>query len=66
MDELNKTLGDARPALRQASQSTLPAAEAAIRDLRETSRALRNVTEKLDERGAGALLKGNDLPNYKP
>lgn len=66
MDELNKTLADARPALRQASQSTLPAAEAAIRDLRATSRALRNVTEKLDERGAGALLKGNDLPNYKP
>jgi len=65
MDELNKTLGEARPALRQVSESTLPAAEAAVRDLRATSRALRNVTEKIDEQGAGALLKGNDLPDYK-
>ena len=66
MDELNRTMDDARPALRQVSESTLPAAEAAIRDLRSTSRALRNVTEKLDEQGAAALLKGNKLPDYKP
>jgi len=66
MTELDKTLEDARPALRQVSDTTLPATEAAIRELRETSRALRNVTEKLDERGAGALLKGDELPDYKP
>ena len=66
MDQLNKTLVDAQPALRQVSSSTLPAAEAAIRDLRSTSRALRRVTEKIDERGAGALFRGNKLPDYKP
>ncbi len=66
MDELNKTLDEAQPALRQVSTTTLPAAEAAIRDLRSTSRALRAVTEKIDERGAGALLKGTKLPDYKP
>lgn len=66
MDELNKTLKAAQPALGQVSASTLPAAEAALRDLRSTSRALRNVTEKIDERGAGALLKGNTLPDYRP
>ncbi len=66
MDELNGTLKSARPALDQVSTSTLPAAESALRDLRSTSRALRNVTEKIDERGAGALLKGSDLPDYKP
>ncbi|MCB2064941.1 MAG: MCE family protein [Novosphingobium sp.] len=66
MDELNGTLKTAQPALNQVSTSTLPAAEAALRDLRSTSRALRNVTEKLDERGAGALLKGSSLPDYKP
>ncbi len=66
MDELNKTLGEARPALNQVSESTLPAAEAALRDLRATSRALRNVTEKIDEQGAGSLLKGSGLPDYKP
>jgi len=56
----------AQPALDQVSQSTLPAAEAAIRDLRATSKALRNVTEKIDEQGAGALLKGQKLPDYEP
>jgi phospholipid/cholesterol/gamma-HCH transport system substrate-binding protein len=66
MEELDGTLKSARPALDQVSTSTLPAAEAALRDLRSTSRALRNVTEKIDERGAGALLQGSDLPDYKP
>jgi phospholipid/cholesterol/gamma-HCH transport system substrate-binding protein len=65
-DELNRTLGDARPAIRQVSESTLPAAEAAIRDLRATSRALRRITEKIDERGASALVGGEKLPDYKP
>ena len=66
MDQLNKTMEHAQPALDQVSQSTLPAAEAAIRDLRATSKALRYVTEKIDEQGAGALLKGQKLPDYEP
>lgn len=66
MDQLNATMAHAQPALDQVSAHTLPAAEAAIRDLRATSKALRNVTEKIDEQGASALLKGNKLPDYKP
>lgn len=66
MEELDRTLQSAQPAFTQASEQTLPAAEAAIRDLRATSRALRNVTEKIDEQGAGALLKGQKLPDYEP
>ncbi|WP_404480601.1 MlaD family protein [Novosphingobium sp. BL-52-GroH] len=66
MDQLDRTMQHAQPALDQVSQQTLPAAEAAIRDLRATSKALRNVTEKIDEQGAGALLKGQKLPDYKP
>jgi phospholipid/cholesterol/gamma-HCH transport system substrate-binding protein len=65
MEQLNKTLQTAQPALNQVSTSTIPSAEAAIRDLRATTRALRNVTEKIDEQGAGALLKGQKLPDYK-
>jgi len=65
-DELEKTLVQARPAARQLSQSTLPAAEATLRDLRAASRALRNVTESVESGGAGALLKGQQLPDYKP
>jgi phospholipid/cholesterol/gamma-HCH transport system substrate-binding protein len=65
-DELDRTLNAAQPAMRQISDSTLPAAEAAIRDLRATSKALRRVTEKLDERGAGAVIGGDKLPDYEP
>ncbi|ANY19929.1 paraquat-inducible protein B [Tsuneonella dongtanensis] len=63
---LSATLNDARPAARQLSESTLPAAEATLRDLRETSRALRAVTEKIETQGAGGLIGGQKLPDYKP
>ncbi len=63
---LSETLEDTRPAARQLSQSTLPAADATLRDLRATSKALRNLTEKIENQGAGALIGGQTLPDYKP
>ena len=65
-DALNATVTEARPAARELSTTTLPAAEAAIRDLRETSRALREITQKIDDQGAGALIGKSKLPDYKP
>lgn len=65
-DELQAALAEAKPGLNQLSTSTLPEAEAAIRDLRATTKALREVTEKIDEQGAGAVLSGPKLPEYKP
>ena len=63
---LTKTLDAAQPAAQQLSQTTIPAAEATLRDLEATSRALRKVTERLESQGAGAVLKGESLPDYKP
>jgi phospholipid/cholesterol/gamma-HCH transport system substrate-binding protein len=63
---LAATLEDTRPAARQLRTSTLPNAEATLEDLRATSRALRAVTEKLESEGAGALVGGKSLPDYKP
>lgn len=65
-DAMQGTLKDAQPAARQLSESTLPAAEATLRDLRAASKALRNITEKVEAQGAGAVLKGQNLPTYKP
>ena len=65
-DALRVTLEEARPATKQLTESTLPAAEATLKDLRATSKALRQVTEKLDNQGAGALIGGPKLPDYKP
>ena len=63
---LSATLEDTRPAARQLRTSTLPNAEATLQDLRATSRALRSITEKLESEGAGALVGGKALPDYKP
>lgn len=63
---LAATLEDTRPAARQLRESTLPEAEATMRDLRSTSRALRAITEKIENQGAGALIGGQALPEYEP
>ena len=65
-DALQATLTDARPGARQLSETTLPSVEATMRELRGASEALKKVTEKIDNEGAGAVLKGNSLPDYKP
>jgi phospholipid/cholesterol/gamma-HCH transport system substrate-binding protein len=63
---LAATLEDSRPAARQLRESTLPNVEATLQDLRATSRSLRSLTEKLESEGAGALVGGKALPDYKP
>lgn len=66
-DQLNAMLADTRPAARQLNETTLPQAEAAIRDLRAATRAMRDITEKVQDQGAGSLLGGSQkLPDYKP
>ena len=63
---LEATVNDARPAAREMTQTTLPAANAALQDLRRTSESLRVLTERLESQGAGSLLGGGKLPDYKP
>lgn len=65
-DSLQTTLGDASPVARRLATTTLPEAEASLRELRTATRALRSLTEKVDERGAGALTGGTKLPDFKP
>ncbi len=63
---LSQLVNDARPATQRLSQTTLPAAEDAIRDLRATTQSLRSLTEKIQDNGAASLLGGAKLPDYKP
>ncbi len=62
---LSKTLDDTRPAAQQLNERTLPAAEATLRELQATSKALRAVTERIENEGAGSLLGSPKLPEYK-
>ncbi len=65
-EALEGTMKNAQPAARQLSESTLPAAEATLRDLRAAIKSLRSVTERLETQGAGAVIKGQTLPDYDP
>ena len=65
-NHLGGLVSDSRPAAKQLQSNTLPQAEAAIRDLRASTKALRDLTEKLNNDGAGSLLGGQRLPDYKP
>jgi len=63
---LTATLNDARPAARELSESTLPAVDSTMQDLRRTSKALRELTDQLKNQGAGSLIGGKKLPDYDP
>ncbi len=64
-DTLSATLEASQPAATQLRESTLPSAEATLQDLRATSRALRSISEKLENEGVGSLIGGRALPDYK-
>ena len=62
-EELRRVL----PVIEQlVARTTLPIANATLQDLRRTSEALRAVTEKIESGGAGAIIGGSRLPDYKP
>lgn len=65
LDTLDKTISEAQPGVRSFSRDTMPEMNLLIRDLREMSRSLRGISEKLDQQGAGALLGSPALPDYK-
>src|SRR5690606_4636550 len=66
MKTLESAIADARPGLKTFSETTIPEANALIRDLRRTSTSLSSLTDKLDQQGAGAVIGGSKLPDYKP
>ncbi|WP_126172094.1 MlaD family protein [Altericroceibacterium xinjiangense] len=63
---LETTANAARPGAEGFSRTTLPAADATLRDLQRTSRALRDLTDRLSTQGASSLVRGTKLPDYEP
>lgn len=63
---IDAAVNDARPGLKAFSTQTIPEVSALIRDLTEMSEALTAVAGRLDRGGAGALIGGSKLPDYKP
>ncbi|MBP6031453.1 MAG: MCE family protein [Sphingobium sp.] len=65
LDTFDKTIAEAQPGVRSFSRDTMPEMNLLIRDLREMSRSLRAISEKLDHEGAGSLFGTPSLPDYK-
>jgi len=65
MNTIDTTVAEARPGLRALSNETMPEVNNLVRDLRAMSESLGSVANKIDQQGAGALIGGPQLPDYK-
>jgi len=65
MAALDEALVEAKPGIRTFSTQTLPEIGQLVRDLRAMSESLNSVASKIDQQGAGALISGSKLPDYK-
>jgi phospholipid/cholesterol/gamma-HCH transport system substrate-binding protein len=59
-------VADARPGVQALTKQTIPEAGQLVRDLRETTEALRDVTQRVEREGALSILGGQKLPTYEP
>ncbi|HEU0100070.1 MAG TPA: MlaD family protein [Allosphingosinicella sp.] len=66
MGNLDAAIGDARPGLQAFSKQTIPEVGQLVRDLREMSDSLNAVAQRLNTQGAGGIIGGSKLPDYKP
>ena len=65
MRQLEAAIGDARPGIQAFTNQTLPEVGQLMRDLRETSESLRDITDRLNQRGVGGVIGGQRLPDYR-
>jgi phospholipid/cholesterol/gamma-HCH transport system substrate-binding protein len=65
-DNLNAMITDARPGVQNFSKSTLPEANKLVHDLRELSQSLKQVSDRVNQKGIGGALGPKELPDYKP
>ena len=63
---LDTLLAGAEPGVQTLTRQTIPEIGLLVRDLRETSENLNNITRKVDRQGIGGLVGGDKLPDYKP
>lgn len=65
-DNLNSMISDARPGVQNFSKSTLPEANRLVRDLRDLTQSLQQVSDRVNHEGIGGALGPQKLPDYKP
>ncbi|WP_420606811.1 MlaD family protein [Novosphingopyxis sp.] len=63
---LETTVKAAQPGVTNFSEQTLPEVNLLVRDLRATTKSLKNLTEQVESGGASSLLSSQPLPDYEP
>ena len=63
---LEGVLKNAQPGAEHFSNKTLPEVDQLVQDMQALTRSMTNVTERLDQGGAGSLLSSPTLPDYEP
>ena len=66
MEALDRTVSAAEPGVTAFSRQTIPEVGQLVRDLRETTMTINQLTERLNNQGASSLLGAQDLPDYEP
>lgn len=64
-DEIKAAMAEVKPGARQFNERTLPALENTLREIQATSRSLRDLTDRINDRGVGSIVGGTRLPDYK-
>jgi phospholipid/cholesterol/gamma-HCH transport system substrate-binding protein len=65
-DNMDAMISDARPGVQNFSKSTLPEANRLVRDLRQLSQSLQQVSDRVNRQGIGGALGPQKLPDYNP
>jgi phospholipid/cholesterol/gamma-HCH transport system substrate-binding protein len=66
MANLDEAVDHAKPGLKALSTQTVPAVNQLVRDLADTAASLQALSSRFDTGGAGGLIGGQRLPDYKP
>jgi phospholipid/cholesterol/gamma-HCH transport system substrate-binding protein len=61
---VDAVVSEARPGVQALTKQTIPEVGQLVRDLRETTDALRAVTQRVEREGALSILGGQKLPDY--
>ena len=65
-DNLDAMLSDARPGVQNFTKSTLPEANQLVHEMRDLTKSLKGVSERVEQGGIGGALGPEKLPDYKP
>ncbi len=63
---LETAISSTGPTIQTLNTQTLPEINQLARDLRQLSSSLKNVTDRLDQRGVSGLVSSPELPDYQP